>query len=157
MCCLLQGTMERRKKLHEARKPLLRQPAPPTVSITITDEQSLILSPPVSCAFVANIDNHVVESEWLNNRVCRRNPDSGKRGAAVAAARTCCVASQGAAAFTAQAPLPPQCTLPAILPSLQGRQRLPTPYPTLSFAEIEILLFDRLVMISITQLRQLYL
>lgn len=38
MFSLLQGTMERRKKLHEARKPLLRQPAPPTVSITIAHE-----------------------------------------------------------------------------------------------------------------------
>lgn len=79
MYCLSQGTMERRKKLHEARKPLRRLPALPTVSITITHE----LQPPViSSSFLCHgdIDNHVVESEWLNNRDCHRNPSSGEEG-----------------------------------------------------------------------------
>lgn len=138
MYCLLQGTMERRKKVHEARRPLLRQPAPPTVSMTCMSCNSRLV---ISSSFLCHrdIDNHVVESEWLNNRA--GTPSVGGGGGSGGGHMSRGVPG-GSGLHGAGAATTPVSSRRHTAPLSAGA---PTPQTIPYFAEIGILLFDHLL------------
>lgn len=138
MYCLLQGTMERRKKVHEARKPLLQQPAPPTVSMTCMS--CFVISSSFLCH--GDIDNHVVASEWLNNQAGTKSLGrEGRRRRAHGAWRP------GGQRPSRRRRRYHPCVLspPHHSPLCRGADDSQTPHTTPYFAEIGILLFEHLL------------